>query len=314
MSAPPVERVAATATVPALRASQALPAPQPPAPATASGPWQVALSGDTDLAGFRIAARALLAAGAGPDAAVWQVARGPDEVAEAPDLFGGQPLAPGELARALGATAPVPLRVPRWMGELVDRAGLHAAPDRFARLWRLLWRLQHEPRLRGDRLDPERVALEGLARQVRREEHKAHAFVRFRPIDEPVPEDPSLRQTLNVAWFEPEHHIVEAVAPFFVRRFASMRWALLTPRRSVRWDGRSLQFGPGARRADAPPADAGEALWLAYYRATFNPARLNLAMTCREMPVRYWANLPEAALIPGLARGAAERQGRMLGH
>lgn len=280
----------------------------------AQAPWQVALSGDTDLAGFRVAARALLAAGAGPDAVVWQVARGPDEVAEAPDLFGGQPLAPAELAQALGAAAPQPLHVPRWMVELLESAGLHAAPDRFARLWRLLWRLQHEPGLRGDRLDPERVALEGLARQVRREQHKAHAFVRFRPVDEPVPEDPSLRQTLHVAWFEPEHHIVEAVAPFFVRRFASMRWALLTPRRSVRWDGRALQFGPGARRADAPPADAGEALWLAYYRATFNPARLNLAMTCREMPVRYWAHLPEAALIPGLARGAAERQGRMLGY
>jgi hypothetical protein len=44
------------------------------------------------------------------------------------------------------------------------------------------------------------------------------------------------------------HHIVDAVAPFFVRRFAGMRWAILTPRRCLRWDGESLESGPGRRR------------------------------------------------------------------
>ena len=63
-----------------------------------------------------------------------------------------------------------------------------------------------------------------------------------------------------------------------------MRWAILTPERSVHWDGDALAFGPGARRDQAPPADAGEALWLTYYRSIFNPARLKLAMMQREMP------------------------------
>jgi uracil-DNA glycosylase family protein len=127
------------------------------------------------------------------------------------------------------------------------------------------------------------------------------AFVRFRELDEGDGQPP-----LHVAWFEPEHHIVEASAPFFARRFANMRWAILTPERSVRWDGAELAFGPGARRDEAPPADAGEALWLTYYRSIFNPARLKLAMMKREMPRKYWANLPEAALIDPLAAGAAE--------
>ncbi len=35
-------------------------------------------------------------------------------------------------------------------------------------------------------------------------------------------------------------------------------------------------------------------------------------MMRREMPVRYWKNLPEAALIGELAQGAAERSGRMV--
>ena len=86
-----------------------------------------------------------------------------------------------------------------------------------------------------------------------------------------------------------------------------MRWAILTPERCVRWDGERLAFGPGRAARRAPPADAGEALWLTYYQSIFNPARLKLAMMQEEMPRKYWANLPEAALIDPLAAGAAER-------
>ena len=116
----------------------------------------------------------------------------------------------------------------------------------------------------------------------------------------------------HVAWFEPAHHVLEAAAPFFARRFATMRWAILTPRASVEWDGRALAFGPGARREDAPAADAGEALWLAYYRSIFNPARVKVAMMKKEMPVRFWKNLPEAAAVPELLAQAPERGRRMV--
>jgi len=119
---------------------------------------------------------------------------------------------------------------------------------------------------------------------------------------------------LHVAWFEPEHHIVEATAPFFARRFTNMRWAILTPERSVRWDGSELAFGPGGRRDEAPPADAGEALWLTYYRNIFNPARLKLKMMQKEMPKRYWHNLPEAQLIDTLTAQADERSMTMIAH
>ena len=35
-------------------------------------------------------------------------------------------------------------------------------------------------------------------------------------------------------------------------------------------------------------------------------------MMKKEMPVKYWKNLPEAALIGGLVAGATERSGRMV--
>ena len=54
-----------------------------------------------------------------------------------------------------------------------------------------------------------------MAKAVRRDKHKMHAFVRFREVGRE-------RNAHYVAWFEPEHHIVEAAAPFFARRFADM--------------------------------------------------------------------------------------------
>ena len=73
-----------------------------------------------------------------------------------------------------------------------------------------------------------------------------------------------------------------------------------------------MAFGPGARRADAPVADANERLWLTYYENIFNPARLKLKMMQKEMPRHYWKNLPEATLIHSLTVNAAERSGRMM--
>ena len=186
---------------------------------------------------------------------------------------------------------------------------LHDDPQRFVLVHRLAARVWADARHWQDRLHVERLLLERMAREVRREIHKMHAFVRFRPVsaDDQGP-------TRHVAWFEPAHHVVRAAAGFFQQRFASMHWAILTPRGSVAWDRQTLQHGPPARRDDAPAADAGEALWLAYYRSIFNPARLKPAMMRREMPVRFWRNLPEAVAIAPLLRDARQRTGAMVEH
>jgi DNA polymerase len=134
------------------------------------------------------------------------------------------------------------------------------------------------------------------------------AFLRFHE----QPGDASGEASRFVAWFEPQHHIVEANAPFFARRFASLRWAILTPRRSVAWDGERLTFGAGARREDAPAEDAQHALWRTYYASIFNPARLKLKAMEREMPRRYWPLLPEARLIAPLAAEATRRMQTMI--
>jgi len=318
----------------------------------------VRLAGETDLEGFRRAARALLAEAVPPEQVSWAVgaegmldwsaapsaaerahearegegrdpsamrgnaatkgdddARGdvgasrgrtvePDPGARAADDPDASPAAFPAAERAAAAPA---VRVPAAFVALCESVVLHRDPQRFALLYRLLWRLVHEPALRHDPLDPDLQRARGMEKAVRREQHKMTAFVRFRPIERGPGEAP-----LHVAWFEPEHHVVEATAPFFARRFATLHWAILTPERSVRWDGERLRFGPGARREDAPAPDAGEALWLTYYEHIFNPARLKRRAMEKEMPRRYWPNLPEARLIEPLTAEAARRSAAML--
>jgi len=190
--------------------------------------------------------------------------------------------------------------VPRDFLELAATCLCHRDPQRLAVLYRLLWRIAHGERsVLGNPADADVLRATALAQAVRRDTHKMKAFVRFRE----VPGQPDA----FIAWSEPQHHIVDRVAPFFARRFTGMRWAILTPSRSVAWDGQALAFGPGARREDAPAEDARESLWQTYYASIFNPARLNTRMMMQEMQAKYWRHLPEAQLLPRLVRDAADR-------
>lgn len=246
----------------------------------------VGLRPGADLAGFRDAARRLIVAGTPPEQVSWS---------DAPGLFGTAP----------GGEAP-PLHLPRAAVDLVRLAICHGDPERHALLYRLLWRLTHgEPRLLGNPADPLVHRLQRLAKSVRRDIHKMHAFVRFRRVEEDGRER-------FIAWFEPEHHILDAAAPFFVDRFRALDWTILTPTGSLRWDGARLIPGPPARREDAPASEAFEAGWIGYYESAFNPARVNPEMMRAEMPKKYWRNLPEAAAIPDLIRGAPARARAMI--
>ncbi|AKJ29513.1 UdgX family uracil-DNA binding protein [Caldimonas brevitalea] len=259
---------------------------------------QIELAHAADVEGWRAAARALLAEGCPPDAVHWQV-RGEASVGLIDGLFPALPLPSPPVGD------PAPVRVPAGFVTLAERALLHRDAGRHALMYRLLWRLVREPELRHDVLDPDMLAARALGQQVRRDLHKMKAFVRFT-------ERATTLGPRFVAWFEPSHHIVAAAAPFFMRRFTTMHWAIVTPDRSVRWDGESLHFGAGARRDDVVAADAHESLWLTYYEHIFNPARLKLAAMQGEMPRRYWPNLPEARLIAPLAAAAQHRAEQMV--
>lgn len=246
-----------------------------------------------DFDGWRSEARRLLAQSVPPEHVSWGVAgEGGD------DLFAAQPV----VAAAVEASA---ARASRAFLEAAAKAALHRDPTRFDLLYRLLWRLQRQPRVMEQAADPQVRRLELLARQVRRDIHKMRAFLRFRAVAEGDGER-------FVGWFAPEHHIVRANARFFVDRFAGQRWSILTPALSLHWDGAVLAEGPGAPQADAPGGDAFEAAWHRYYAAIFNPARLKVRAMLKEMPRKYWHMMPETQAIPAMIAGARARENAMV--
>jgi len=266
-------------------AGRILPSPS----AGEGGPRTILLRPGADLTGFRDAARRRAASGARPEAVTWSVE-------SAPGLFGSD-----------GAPdADRPLSLPRAVVDLIPQVVPHRDPERYSLLYTLIWRSLHgERHLMEVASDPVVHRLSRMAKAIRRDLHKMHAFLRFHRVEDAAGER-------FVAWFEPDHHILEAAAPFFVRRFAGMRWTILTPEGRAVWDGTALTYGPPGSRSDVPEGDGFEAGWQTYYETTFNPARVNPKAMRAEMPKKYWRNMPETAAIPALLRGAADRTAQMI--
>jgi uracil-DNA glycosylase len=244
-----------------------------------------------DFESFRRAARPLAAAGVLPAEIVWQDPADPQA-----SLFG----APDRVADVPPLTAALP-RVPRRFVELAELAALYRSPDRFALLYRVLYRLTHgEQGLLEDEVDPDVRALSLRVQSIRKDEHRMHAFVRFRKLQLAEAEH-------YVAWYAPEHLIVRLAAPFFQRRFAGMSWSILTPDESAHWDGETLHYGQGAPRTAAPEADELEALFRTYYSATYNPARANLPLFRKHVPAAFARHMPELEQLPVLMQTASEQ-------
>ena len=197
-------------------------------------------------------------------------------------------------------------RVPRSFFEAAGMVSAHRAPRRWDLLYRILWRLdQGEHGLLGVDIDEDVADFRALERQVKRDLHHLHAFVRFRRIETEGGEQ-------FVAWHSPEHRVLRLGAPFFARRFAAMRWSILTPDESAHWDTEALTFGAGSPRSAAPSDDELESMWRTYYAATFNPARVNPALLKAQLPMRHWATLPESSEIAALIADAPSDVGAMV--
>ncbi|HEY4165097.1 MAG TPA: UdgX family uracil-DNA binding protein [Dongiaceae bacterium] len=251
--------------------------------------FRIVLREGADFDGFRAATRRLVARQVPPSAVLWS---GGEDV----DFFGTD----------LPEEAP-PLALPRAIGCLIETVICHRDPERYAFLYTLIWRVLHgERRLPEIASDPLVHRLEMLRKAIHRDLHKMHAFLRFRETDDP---DGTERY---VAWFEPDHYILEAAAPFFVERFRGLIWSILTPQGSLHWNREALTLGPPAKRSDAPDSDAFEAAWRGYYESTFNPARVNPKAMRTEMAKKYWHNMPETRAIPELVRAAPARMREMI--
>ena len=204
-----------------------------------------------------------------------------------PELFA--PATPIAARRPQGT-----FNVPAKFVELAQTAILHRDPERFAILYRLLWRLRGNHDLLEVATDPDVAQVSAMAKAVHRDEHKMHAFVRFREVGREheialrrlVRAGASHRRTGRAVFRAPlrRHAVVDPDARSSARIGTAMR----------------VSFTPGVAKAEAPTEDRLEETWRRYYASIFNPARLKVKAMQTEMPKKYWRNLPEASMIKPL--------------
>ena len=212
---------------------------------------RVALARETDWDGWRVATRAHVLSGTPPEAITWAI--------------GG----PGELL----PTGTGSFGVPRQLVALAAQAVQARDPARFDLLYRLVWRAQAGEPVLDLHGDPELTLARRLALAVRAEAHRMRTHLRFLPLDGPA----------YLGWYAPAHFVLEANAQLLVRRFAALRFTILTPDASADWDGTTLRFGAGLDAAAVPDDAALAAQWRAYGPDILEPARIGTAIPATEM-------------------------------
>lgn len=229
-----------------------------------------------DYAQWRDVARPLLSADVAPEQVEWR----------AGSTF--QPLA--------DPPAATPLRLSRQLIDLLESVACYRHAGRWDLMYRLAWRSLQRPGLLEDAADPDVHHATKMAKAVDREVHKMHAFVRFRELEH------ENGVKMYYAWFEPTHEVLRLGVPFFCQRFPNMDWMIATPDGTAAWRDSELLYVATPDKSSLPAADAHEGLWRTYYRNICNIARVNPPAMQREMPKRYWHNLPEAVEIHALLR------------
>ncbi len=245
----------------------------------------ITLDSETDFGGWRKAARMLALGNVTPSDVTWLVQD------RAPGLSEPSAFPPPETSEST-------FNVSAKFVELAQAAILHRDPERFATLYRLLLRLKADHDLLEIADDPDVAKVTAMAKAVRRDAHRMQVLVRFREIGRES-------KSHYVAWFEPQHHIVELSAPFFARRFADMPWSILTPDVCAHWDGHVVSFTPGISKTDPPGKDTPTEIWQRY----FHPARPGMKATPAETSKKHWRNSAEASILEPLLTDAARWTG-----
>lgn len=156
------------------------------------------------------------------------------------------------------------------------------------------------PDLRPEQIREGLRIAERLARQVGREVHRMHAFVRFARRHDGT----------FVADIEPAFDVLDLITAHFVARYPSQRWAIrdLERGRALWYDGEAARVvGLDEVPLCGAPADEEQEMqagWRTYFDSVDIPARRNPALQQRHVPLRYRRHMTELRLPPARRRRA----------
>ncbi|ARW48519.1 UdgX family uracil-DNA binding protein [Acetobacter pasteurianus] len=218
---------------------------------------EIVLAHQVDLATWRAAARHYVQKQVLPESISWRVA--------------GKGEAPWKLEAPESADNDAPLNLPRKLVTAVLEALQAHYPERFALLYRVVYRFAHGLLDMEDlREDPDIQRLRELVQNVKQETEQFRlAFSAF-----------SAQRQGKSLHYTPQNYIVEANGHFCVERNAQP-WEVITPYRRMWWDGTQLHFAQGEAEAAHVSAEMwqkdGQGIWQGYPNTVLMPTLEDVA-------------------------------------
>ena len=142
-----------------------------------------------------------------------------------------------------------------------------------------------------DYRQPEILRVKEINKQIHREVHRMHAFVRFQKTTD----------DLYYATVIPDFNVLPLIGEHFEKRYSDQHWMIYDSKRQyglyydqqhvmrVEWGTEQLQQQPEF----VPEEKAYEALWKNYFQSVNIVERKNVKLHLRHMPKRYWKHLTE---------------------
>lgn len=141
--------------------------------------------------------------------------------------------------------------------------------------------------------DPVIRQVHRIERQMHREVHRMHAFIRFQKN----------KDELYVAFISPDFNVLPLLEPHFRSRYPAMRWLIYDTKRhyGLYYESPSARFvtlEDNTHRIVSEQmltSDESEyqRLWKTYFESVDIPERRNLKLHLQHVPRRYWKYLVE---------------------
>jgi probable DNA metabolism protein len=153
--------------------------------------------------------------------------------------------------------------------------------------------LEDSSRAKSDFRHPDILRMKQILKEISREVHRMHAFVRFQRLADDI-------------WFsavEPDFDVMPLIGSHFRKRYADQKWLIYDLRRGygIYYDLQKTDFveldakNLGSLSEDLLHDEEKDyqALWKEYFDSVNIKARRNMKLHIRHVPKRYWKHLFE---------------------
>lgn len=201
-----------------------------------------------------------------------------------------------ELFKTLEGTITKPVLQDIYFCYLSEVAGIETAIAQFIQKI-----LENGPGFAGNFADETARTIRKTSDRVSYERHRYHGFIRFRKMND----------GLYYAPIEPDHNIIELLAPHFTARFADQLWFIHDLRRhkGLYYDKVECRLVTGVEAKPEAVLKVGEfnfqpevfeanepfyqELWNQYFEGITIKERENKRLQRQHMPKRYWKHMIE---------------------